>query len=433
MKKIFYLDDSIVNKISYWHLVCFLVTLPFDFFYSEIVLISFGVHTLIHLKRDHFKTILSKEVLVLTSIFLLGVVALLYSPDKPEGINIITRQLAILIFPLAFALNGLDLDKYKLPLFQWFAFTCVGTILYLYIDALVTIRYFHLPLSTLFTLAFMNHNFSFPIELHATYLSIYVAFSIIVFSCLLASCRVGWMKFMYIACIIVLSAGLLQLSSRAVFIALLMVIVIVFPFLLFKGRRRIWFIITSVLFSCLLLFAINNIDSFKTRYLSELKKDLTQKPTLIEVSEPRMARWEVIMEMVKQSPIVGYGTGSEKDMLQQKYFEKKLYTSYIHQFNTHSEYLSFLLKTGIIGLALFIYVLYFGFARAWKTRDVYFLGFMTLSSIVCVSENVIDLNKGIFFYSFFFSLFLLKDRLRDRINGDISTAKQATDINLISF
>lgn len=423
MKKIFYIDDSVTNKISYWHLVCFLVTLPFDFFYSEIILVSFGIHTMIHLKKDHFKGILNGELLVLISIYLLGLIALLYSADKSEGVNIMTRQLAILIFPFAFWLNGLDLHKYRLALFRWFGFTCVGTILYLYIDAFVTIQYFHLPMSTLFTLAFMNHNFSFPIEMHATYLSMYVAFSIIVFSCLLAAEKTARMKTVYITCIALLSAGLLQLSSRAVFIALLVVIVIVFPFLLFRGRRRVWFIIISVALSALLLFMIDNIDSFKTRYLSELKKDLTQKPTLIEVSEPRMARWKVIIEMAKHSPVVGYGTGSEKNMLQQKYFEKKLYTSYIHQFNTHSEYLSFLLKTGIIGLALFIYVLYFGFARAWRMRDVYFLGFMVLISIVCVSENVLDLNKGIFFYGFFFSLFLLKDKLRKQGSDAKSTLK----------
>ena len=410
MKQIFCIEDTIPNKISYWLLVCFLVTLPFDFFYSEIVLVSFGIHTLIHLKGGYLNALLCKEVLVSILIFLLGVVTLLYSPDKPEGVNILTRQLAILIFPLAFALNDIDLGKYKVALFQWFAFTCVGTILYLYIDAAVTIRYFDLPFSTLFTLAFMNHNFSLPIELHATYMSMYVAFSIIVFSCLLATSTVGNTRTVYIACILLLSAGLLQLSSRAVFIALLIVIAIVFPFLVFSGRRRLWFIVISALLSALLLFAISNIDSFKTRYLSELKKDLTQKPALIEVSEPRMARWEVIMEMVKQSPVVGYGTGAEKNMLQQKYFDKKLYTSYIQQFNTHSEYLSFLLKTGIIGLALFLYVLYFGFARAWKTRDVYFFGFMILVSIVCVSENILDLNKGIFFFSFFFSFFVLKDK-----------------------
>ncbi len=422
MKKIFFIDDTLTNTISYWHLVCFLVTLPFDFFYSEIVLISFGIHTLIHFKKAYLKTLFSKELLVLVSIYMLGAVAILYSPDKPEAFNIATRQLAILIFPLLFALSGLDLNKYQMNLFKFFAFTCTGTILYLYIDAMVTIGYFHLPLSTLFTLAFMNHNFSLPIEMHATYLSMYVAFSIIIFSCSINREINRKMKYVYIICILLLSAGLLQLSSRAVFIALLLVINIVFPFLLFhKRRQRICFSAITVVLSGFLLFAIMNIDSFKTRYLSDLKKDLTQKPALIEISEPRMERWEVILELVKQSPLIGYGTGAEKNLLQEKYFEKKLYSSYIHEFNTHSEYLSILLKTGIAGLALFIYVLYFGFVAAWRKRDVIFFGFMILISIVSISENILDLNKGIFFYSFFFSIFLLKDKLKSRLDGDVLT------------
>jgi len=113
------------------------------------------------------------------------------------------------------------------------------------------------------------------------------------------------------------------------------------------------------------------------------------------------------MELIKQSPVIGYGSGSEKELLKEKFFEKKLFTSYLHEFNAHSEYLSFLIKTGIIGFALFIYVLYFGFAVALQRQDILFLSFMTLIAIVAISENFLDVNKGIFFYSFFFSLFLL--------------------------
>ena len=414
MKKIFYINDSITNIISYWHLVGFLITLPFDFFYSEIILASFCIHTLIHFKRERFKNIFNKKVLLLTAIYLLGAVTIVYSPDKAEGMNILTRQLAILVFPLALTLNGLDMARYNLSLFKWFAFTIGATIAYLYIDALVTIQYFHLPVSTLFTLAFMNHNFSLPLDLHATYLSMYAAFSIIIFSALLASSAAGKMRIVYIACIIMLFAGLLQLSSRAVFIALLIVVDIIFPVLLFQGRKRTRFIVIALTLSAVLMFTITHIQSFNARYITELKKDLSQKPLLVEIDEPRIGRWRAILELAKGSPVIGYGTGAEKNLLQEKYFEKKLYTSYIHQFNTHSEYLSILLKMGAIGLALFLYTLYFGFAAAWRTRNVYFFGFMTLISIVSISENVIDLNKGIFFYSFFFSFFLI----RNKFTGD---------------
>ena len=38
MRKLFLIEDTIANKISYYHLAGFLIALPFDFFYSEIIL-----------------------------------------------------------------------------------------------------------------------------------------------------------------------------------------------------------------------------------------------------------------------------------------------------------------------------------------------------------------------------------------------------------
>ncbi len=123
-----------------------------------------------------------------------------------------------------------------------------------------------------------------------------------------------------------------------------------------------------------------------------------------------MARWDATLEFKKKSPIIGYGTGSEKEMLKEKYFEKGLYNSYLHEFNTHSQYLGLLLRTGMIGLALFLYILYYGISSAIRKQDLLFVSFILLIAIVSVSENLLDLNKGIFFYSFFFSYFLLQQK-----------------------
>jgi len=226
-------------------------------------------------------------------------------------------------------------------------------------------------------------------------------------------------KYLYITCIIILSAGLLQLSSRAVVIALLLIINLAFPFLLLKGKQQIKFCAVSFILSAALLFGITRIDSFETRYVSELKNDLTDKISVVEIDESRVTRWEAIAELIKNSPVIGYGTGSEKKILQDKYFEKKLYSSYINQLNTHNEYLNFLLKTGFIGLAIFIGVLGIGFLTAWKQKDFLFAAFLILISIVCISENILDRNKGIFFYSFFFSLFLLKNNRKKETTATI--------------
>jgi O-antigen ligase len=55
-------------------------------------------------------------------------------------------------------------------------------------------------------------------------------------------------------------------------------------------------------------------------------------------------------------------------------------------------------------------VLYFGLTLAIKKRDPLFLAFMIIIAVVSVSENILDVNKCIFFFSFFYSLFLFADK-----------------------
>ena len=400
-------NDTTANKISYYHLAAFLILLPFDFFYSQLVMISFAIHTIIHLKKYRLRLVFSKPVLVVASLYILGLLGFLYSPDIKEAGNEATKQLAILLFPILLILNGLDLERYKYGLLKIFGFTCVGTILYLYIDAIHTLHYFHLPLSSLFTLAFMNHNFALPIGLHATYMSMYAALSLVSFLYFIHIANTFSQRVLYSFGIIILGAGLLQLSSRAVFISLLIIVNFVLPFFLLKGKRRIFFIITAFVFSAVVLFGIYYIDSFKVRYISELKGDLGKKSMNSEITEPRLLRWKAEMELISKRPVFGYGSGSEAGLLKEKFFEKQFFISYLQEFNSHSQYLSFLLKAGIVGLALYLYVLYFGLNQAWRKRDIIFMGFMLIIAIVSVSENILDVNKGIFFYSFFMPVFLL--------------------------
>ncbi len=407
MKKIFSIEDTMANKISFWHLAFFLVALPFDFFYSQLILISYALHTIIHCKKDRFRLLFTRPVLILVILYFVGLLTIVYSRDRQEGFNVTGRQTALLLIPVLFVLNELDLNKYKLLLLKIFALTCVAVIVCLYIDVLKAMQATHLPFSSLFSNTFINQNFSAPIGLHATYLSMYVALSILVFLVYLVQPASFTQRCLYVAGILILSAGLLQLSSRAVVIALLIIVNLAFPFFMLKGKKRLLFISIATLISAAGIFFITTVSSFKVRYIGELKNDLTQVSVNNEILEPRVVRWELAMQLVKKAPLTGYGNGSEKGILKQLYFDNKLFISYLNEFNAHNQYLSFLLKAGIIGLLVYLYVLFFGFALAVKQKDFLFLGFMIIIAIVSVSENILDVNKGIFFYSFFISLFVL--------------------------
>ena len=407
MKEVFFINDTVENKISYYHLLAFLAALPFDRFFSQVVFISLIIHTLIHLKKKTGSTI-NKTVLIPAALYLLFFVSFFYSPDKANAIKELGRQLPIIIFPLFFAYTEFDFRKYRMQLLIFFSMVCTLTVLYLLFDTLRVVFEYNLPLKVLFSAEFINHNFSAPIEMHATYLSMYVALSLV--SCLYFFVT-GFsflQKITYGLAISVLAAGLILLSSRAVIIALCFILA-VFPFLVLKEKKRIKYSIGIAAVLLIAFLVTMKIDSLRTRFISDLSQELAKPSVVMNViSESRVARWKCALELVRKSPVIGYGIGSEKRLLKEKYFEQKLYSSYINSLDAHNQYLSFLLKTGIIGLGVFLFVLFSGFKAALLEKDIFFTGFLVLVTVVSVSENILDVNKGIFFFSFFFSLFFVR-------------------------
>jgi O-antigen ligase len=183
----------------------------------------------------------------------------------------------------------------------------------------------------------------------------------------------------------------------------------------------------SVFVSCLVFVGIFNTRTFKDRYLSELKEDLS--PSFAgQTVEPRLERWKIAVKLIAQSPIIGYGAGSEIQLLQEKYFQQKSYSSYLHRLNSHNEYLSFLIKSGIWGLAVYLATLSFGFKKAFRKRDVVFFSFMILIAVVSLSENVLDADKGVIFYSFFFSFFVFAAEQKEPINIPVKRHKYLRNV-----
>lgn len=405
-EKQFFINDTLENKISYYLLACFLIVLPFAHFYSEILLSCFAIHTLIHLKKSCFVRLKKKSVWVISSIFFLNLIAVTYSNYPAEGLKNVSQQMDILLFPVCFAVTELNLNKYKLSLLKIFAYTCTVTIVYLYIAAFRTIHFFHFPFSAISRTSFINQNFSEPIGLHATYLSMYVMLSAATFFYIIFH-EDNYKKWKYIFCITILLAGLIQLSSRSVFICMCLIVIAVIPVLLLKGKIRLQFFIISLFAFISIILAISNVSSLKKRYLTDFENDLSENAVTTDFSETRMKRWNMEIELVKQSPVIGYGNGSEKYLLKENYYKNKFYKSFLFELNAHNQYLSFLIITGVIGLLVYLYILYYGFSAAIKKRNFIFISFLILVSIVSVSENILDVNKGVFFYSFFYSLFMI--------------------------
>ncbi len=418
MKEIFYIEDSIKNKISYYHILLFLLALPFDRFYSSIILISFLLHICIHFNKGQLKKI-SGKTFILQSVFFITLISATYSLNPRGGFDHATKQMAIFLFPLLFSVADLDIKKYRSQLMLGFALGCTLTIIYLFGDAFHVILYHDLPFKVLFSPIFVNHNFSKPVNIHAAYLSMFVVLSILYFLQRLFTYKTFSQQIFSFVCLAILFGGLVMLSSKSACIALMIVLFTGFPFFVLKSRKRIVFLIVVSLATLSVATIILSVDVFRNRFWVQFKKDLFDKQENKRI-DWRIARWNTAIDLVRGAPVFGYGSGTELPLLKDVYFERKMYFSYLNELNAHNQYLSFLITSGIMGLFVYISTLFWGLWHSIKARDIFLFGFITLMIIVSLGENLLDVNKGIFFYGFFFAFFMLSK------NGSPGRERQAT-------
>lgn len=397
-------EDGLADQITLYHLLLLMASLPFALFYSHLILISLIIHMIIRFKKPVWPLV-SVRMLALVSVFLMTVGSTVYAANREAAFTEWGRQMLILLLPLLFCFLRFDLARYRNFLLLVFSFVCTATVLYLYGYAVFTIRYYGLPAPTLFSHAFTNHNFSAPIAIHATFFSMQLALALVfLFGAFLHEARFSY-RLLFLVCILILAAGLVQLSSKSVCFCVFLSINLVVPYFLWHKRAyRKYMIITAVL-SVMVVAGIAQPGAFRERFIGQLQSDLSQAPAE-EFGDPRIARWKIAAELILREPFAGYGAGSEIPLLKNSFFEYRLYKSYLSNLNAHNQYLSFLLKSGFTGLVIYVVTLLFGFRMALARKDMLFFVFVLLVAFVSVSENLLDVNKGIIFYAFFFSFFV---------------------------
>jgi O-antigen ligase len=410
MKERFFIKGSVADKITYYHLVAFVVSLPFDRLYSELALASLLIHTLINLRKENLKNLAWKEMVIPIAVYLLTLFGTTYTEYPDEAFSEWERQAAILLFPLIILLNGFDFRRYLLNIILSLALGCAFTILCLYGMAIKIILVHHLPVLSIFRNRFLNHNFALPIDMHATYFSMYVALGAAYIVYLFLKAETSVKKYFFAFVGMVLIAGLVQLSSRAVLISFALIMNILVPVFWVEKAKRTVYIAVALFVTISAVFAFTKNETMNTRVVVQLERDLTRNDAINNLFEPRALRWASAEKLMLESPLYGHGSGSEVPLLRDVYYEHKLYNSYLNSLNIHNQYLSMVIKTGVIGLLVFLFVLFAGFKSVFRWNDGLFCAFLVIVSVVCFSENVLDGNKGIFFFAFFYPMFYMRKK-----------------------
>lgn len=393
------------EKLRFFVALLFVFSLPFDIFYSSIILIVFILLTFLDLKKDKFKNI-PKQFWIFQLPFYLAIIGYFYSYNKAEASSMIERQLSIFIFPIILPLAIEINSQRKKWMLLSLTLSCVLAVCYLFFNVFSFISDSQLPLSALFSNHFFHHDFAKPLSIHAGYLSLFVSLSIVFSVQHVLVNKIIYKKLLYLCFTLILFSGLIFLASRNVIPTTFFILFFLVPFYYIK--RKLIFILSSIALLSVLFISLSKISYLEERFSSNLVNDIVLSDSTnysLENVEPRIERWYGAVDLIKQSPIIGYGTGDEIFVLKGMYFEKKYFISYLENFNIHNQYLSYLIKNGLIGFVLFLFAFLYYLRLAIKQKDFIYLSFLALLLVGFLTENILDANKGILFFAFLNTFF----------------------------
>ena len=396
------------EKLRFFLILMLVFSLPFDLFYSSVILIGLFTTTLIDLNKEKIRRI-PRQVWIFQLVYLLSIAGYFYSSHKNVAGFLLERQLSIFLLPIVLPI-AVEIDQRKLELLlRTLALSCFVTLAYLFAHMVYAIHWnLKLPLlHTALSGAFFNHQFSRPVGIHAGYLSLYVALSI--FYLVQVYTRISGsfgLRSVLIGALGVLFLGLFFLASRNTVIGTFFILIFISP--LYNSKNKLRYISVSLLCFMSGFLLIKNTPYLHDRFSVELITDIKPRKNgavNLNSAEPRYERWKGAYALIKRSPLIGYGTGDEIEMLRTEYVKRDLFISYIERFNAHNQYLSYLIKNGVLGLCVFLFAFGYFFYLAMRSRNFMYMSFLILLVIGFYTENILDANKGIIFFALFNTFF----------------------------
>ncbi|MEO0553748.1 MAG: O-antigen ligase family protein [Bacteroidota bacterium] len=422
-----------IQKIQLISCLLIAVSLPaLPFIYINIFSAIFLLTTVLKyiITRNDIKkgkdTVLEFILFICPFILIVGLYGLdiLDSYEIVESLKKLEKKAAFLIFPLIYLLDPLFIKNNVKSVTKAF---CVGV---MFVNLVCYVNAFYRFIFDTQTLQsssnwdnisvlsatdnafkydyFFYQEFLSPFAIPPFYFSLYVSFSISIlfFIYLFRAKRASNKKIILIVAYILISVlVLVQLSVRGVII----------PFIILGGGVLVWNLLRSKvpkitiigisLFAVILLVLIFQAPLVKKRLFKDLQDSISNyheaRPNSIKL---RLIIYECAVNVLKQSPLIGYGQRESNELLWQC-SQEKLPKEYTHKYNAHNQYLQFSIQFGLLGLIIILTPIVSPILYFRRCRSLYII-FFSLVLIGFMSESMLSRFHGFMFFFFFYTILL---------------------------
>ena len=341
-----------------------------------------------------------KSLLVNSSLFLMYTISVIYSNDHSVALKKLETALSALVIPLIFfALTPHFKISNKIK--RVFIKTFIGSTTVFSIYSFVYIILRNSSLNYLWNSdKYRNIIMEMPlIGQHPIYASIFLVLSIIFFVYLFKQklFKNYKHKLLFLILTFINLVFLLFLSSKGAILALF---IITFFLFIFETTKKIYKYLIIVTFICSLitLFIFN-------RRMNELIKTQTYQTFNPHLSTSiRLGIYDCSWAIIKKQLFTGYGIGDAQKELNLCYANKSDILL-MHRFNSHNQYLDVAIKTGLIGLFVFLGFLAINFRNAIKKKNKPLIMILVLYCLLFLVENVLSRQSGVILFFFLICFF----------------------------
>jgi O-antigen ligase len=349
--------------------------------------------------REHFKW---NYFLLNSSLFFFYLISLLYTEDLSYGFRKISTGVALIIFPLVTASMSKRCLTYILDkryTLMWFFI--IATLIVNVGAFIIFSNQYSFDEVILHFVNIIRSDIS-GWKIHPIYLSMHIGVAMI-FSLFLVQKGLHWKKLIVLIIINIVFIGfLLIMIKKGPIIAL--ILVAAYLVLMFKNKK-LYYVFGLGAIGLLSVIVFN--PKVNERF-SELLQVQDADASLTNSTNIRYSIYKCVTSVIPDAGIFGYGIGDGKNQLIDCYNEDAAFLA-SHRYNSHNQFLGVILNVGYLGLLFFSLFLLYHLIRAFYKKNYLFIAVRLFYCIVMFSENILERENGVLFFSFFINLFLMLD------------------------
>ncbi|MEN8817179.1 MAG: O-antigen ligase family protein [Nonlabens sp.] len=353
-----------------------------------------------------------------SGLFIMYLLSLFYTEDLSYGLRKVSTGAALIIFPLVISSMSKRCLSYILERRYYLMWCFIVATLILNVGAFIIFsQQYTFDEVVLHFINIIRSDIS-GWKIHPIYLSMHIGVAMI-FSLFLVQKGLNWKKLTALILINLVFIGfLLIMIKKGPIIAL--ILVAAYLVLMFKNK-----LLSLVFALCAVgLVAVIILNPKVNDRFSELLQIQDADESLTNSTNIRYSIYKCVTNEIPQAGFLGYGIGDGKNQLIDCYQEDAAFLA-IHRYNSHNQFLGIILNVGYLGLLFFTLFLLYHLIRAFSKKNYLFIALLLFYCIVMFSENILERENGVIFFSFFINLFCMLDY---NFNKGIKLERPVTEI-----